>query len=71
LLADPTLAWCDSCAGPDHPMIDRLWGERLPIVDRLMAVEPGLGFAVACRLEPLRRRMIATARRAHDLARRG
>ena len=71
LLADPTLAWCDSCAGPDHPMIDRLWGERRPIVDRLMAVEPGLGFAVACRLEPLRRRMIATARRAHDLARRG
>jgi CelD/BcsL family acetyltransferase involved in cellulose biosynthesis len=71
LLADPTLAWCDSCAGPDHPMIDRLWGERRPIVDRLMAVEPGLGFAVACRLEPLRRRMIATARRAHDLAQRG
>jgi CelD/BcsL family acetyltransferase involved in cellulose biosynthesis len=71
LLADPTLAWCDSCAGPDHPMIDRLWGERRTMVDRLMAVEPGLGFAVACRLEPLRRRMIATARRARDLARRG
>ena len=71
LLADPTLAWCDSCAGPDHPMIDRLWGERRTMVDRLMAVGPGLGFAVACRLEPLRRRMIATARRARDLARRG
>jgi CelD/BcsL family acetyltransferase involved in cellulose biosynthesis len=71
LLADPTLAWCDSCAGPAHPMIDRLWGERRTMVDRLMAVEPGLGFAVACRLEPLRRRMIATARRGRDLARRG
>jgi CelD/BcsL family acetyltransferase involved in cellulose biosynthesis len=71
LLADPTLAWCDSCAGPDHPMIDRLWGERRTMVDWLMAVEPGLGFAVACRLEPLRRRMIATARRGRDLARRG
>jgi hypothetical protein len=52
-------------------MIDRLWGERRTMVDRLMAIEPGLGFAVACRLEPLRRRMIATARRARDLARRG
>jgi CelD/BcsL family acetyltransferase involved in cellulose biosynthesis len=71
LLADPTLAWCDSCAGPAHPMIDRLWGERRTMVDRLMAIEPGLGFAVACRLEPLRRRMIATARRGRDLARRG
>ena len=71
LLGDATLAWCDSCAGPDHPMIDRLWGERRTMVDRLMAVEPGLGFAVACRLEPLRRRMIATARRGRDLARRG
>ncbi len=71
LLADPTLAWCDSCAGPAHPMIDRLWGERRTMVDRLMAIEPGLGFAVAGRLEPLRRRMIATARRGRDLARRG
>jgi hypothetical protein len=52
-------------------MIDRLWGERRTMVDRLMAVEPGLGFAVACRLEPLRRRMIETARRGRDLARRG
>jgi len=71
LLAEPTLAWCDSCAGPDHPMIDRLWGERRTIVDRLIALEPGLGFAVARRIEPMRRRMIATARRARDLVRRG
>jgi hypothetical protein len=71
LLADPTLAWCDSCAGPDHPMIDRLWGERRTIVDRLIALEPGLGFAAARRIEPMRRRMIATARRVRDLTRRG
>jgi CelD/BcsL family acetyltransferase involved in cellulose biosynthesis len=71
LLADPTLAWCDSCAGPDHPMIDRLWGERRTMVDRLIALEPGLGFATARRIEPMRRRMIATARRARDLVRRG
>jgi CelD/BcsL family acetyltransferase involved in cellulose biosynthesis len=71
LLADPTLAWCDSCAGPDHPMIDRLWGERRTIVDRLIALAPSLGFAAARRIEPMRRRIIATARRARDLVRRG
>jgi hypothetical protein len=71
LLADPTLAWCDSCAAPDHPMIDRVWAERRTIVDRLMTIEPGFDFALARRLEPMRRRMIATARRARDLVRRG
>lgn len=28
LLDNETLAWCDSCAAPDHPMIDGLWTER-------------------------------------------
>lgn len=28
LLADPAIAWCDSCAGADHPMIDHIWRER-------------------------------------------
>ena len=28
LLDDPALSWCDSCAAPDHPMIDHLWRER-------------------------------------------
>jgi hypothetical protein len=40
-------------------------------VDRLIALEPGLGFAAARRIEPMRRRMVATARRARDLVRRG
>jgi CelD/BcsL family acetyltransferase involved in cellulose biosynthesis len=26
--ADPTCAWVDSCALPDHPMLNRLWLER-------------------------------------------
>lgn len=30
-LDDPDIAWCDSCAAPDHPMIDRFWRERRPI----------------------------------------
>lgn len=31
LLSRPEIAWCDSCAAPDHPMIDSLWSERRPI----------------------------------------
>lgn len=31
LLDDPGLAWCDSCAAEDHPMIDHLWRERRAI----------------------------------------
>ncbi len=30
-LADPTIDWMDSCAAPDHPMIDRIWAERRTI----------------------------------------
>lgn len=31
LLSRPDIQWCDSCAAPDHPMIDSLWTERRPI----------------------------------------
>ncbi|MBC2668161.1 GNAT family N-acetyltransferase [Novosphingobium piscinae] len=31
LLDDPQIAWCDSCAAEDHPMIDHLWRERRAI----------------------------------------
>lgn len=31
LLNRPEISWCDSCAVPDHPMIDSLWTERRPI----------------------------------------
>lgn len=31
LLNDPEIAWADSCAMPDHPMINSLWGKRQPI----------------------------------------
>ena len=32
ILADPRIAWMDSCAVEDHPMIDSLWTERRAIV---------------------------------------
>lgn len=32
LLAEPDVEWVDSCAAPDHPMIDHLWAERRSVV---------------------------------------
>lgn len=32
ILSRADIAWMDSCAAPDHPMIDSLWGERRAIV---------------------------------------
>jgi CelD/BcsL family acetyltransferase involved in cellulose biosynthesis len=31
LLGHAEVDWCDSCAAPDHPMIDGLWTERRPV----------------------------------------
>lgn len=31
LLARDGIAWCDSCAAPDHPMIERIWREKRAI----------------------------------------
>jgi CelD/BcsL family acetyltransferase involved in cellulose biosynthesis len=31
LLDRSEVDWCDSCAAPDHPMIDGLWGGRRPM----------------------------------------
>jgi hypothetical protein len=31
VLDRPEIAWSDSCASADHPMIDRLWRERRSI----------------------------------------
>lgn len=31
ILADEAIAWSDSCASPEHPMIDHFWRERRPI----------------------------------------
>jgi CelD/BcsL family acetyltransferase involved in cellulose biosynthesis len=63
LLRDPAVAWCDSCATADHAMIDSIWRERRPMADLLCGLEPGLDFAVACRLEALRRGAISAARK--------
>jgi CelD/BcsL family acetyltransferase involved in cellulose biosynthesis len=70
LLADDTVAFADSCATPDHPMIDHLWRERLAMADLMIALRPGVGLSAACRLEVARRRAIAWARSVRGLVRR-
>lgn len=35
--ARPELRWMDSCADPNHPMIDRLWPDRRQLVSLLLA----------------------------------
>jgi CelD/BcsL family acetyltransferase involved in cellulose biosynthesis len=70
LLADATVAFADSCATPDHPMIDHLWRERLAMADLMIALQPGARFALTCRLESARRRGISWARGVRNLLRR-
>ena len=71
LLADATIARVDSCATADHPMIDHLWRERLVLSDRLITARPPtIGFAIACRLEALRRLGFNAAKALRDRLRR-
>jgi CelD/BcsL family acetyltransferase involved in cellulose biosynthesis len=70
LLDDTTLARADSCASADHPMIDHIWRERLPLCDLLIAVRPQARFSLAQRLESFRGAAIAAARRLRDKLRR-
>ena len=72
LLAEPSLTSVDSCAAPDHPMIDHIWRERLPLADRLLQPGPhgGAAFAFTRALEAARTGAIAAAKHARDLLRR-
>jgi CelD/BcsL family acetyltransferase involved in cellulose biosynthesis len=71
LLADDGIARVDSCATADHPMIDHLWRERLPLADLLIAPSRDAlsTFHIARRLETLRRAAFATAKRVRDKVR--
>jgi CelD/BcsL family acetyltransferase involved in cellulose biosynthesis len=62
LLGDANIARADSCATANHPMIDHLWRERLPLCDRLIAIRPQAPFALVRRLEGLRSVAIAGAK---------
>ncbi|WP_137753790.1 GNAT family N-acetyltransferase [Sphingopyxis sp. L1A2A] len=59
LLRDPVIAWVDSCAAPDHPMIDSVWRERRALVwvnAALSAPADRLRFAMLTRAERFWRR---------------
>lgn len=60
-------AFVDSCAAPDHPMIDHLWRDRLALCDRLVELRSGGAFPLVRRLETLRCSVVAAAKRARDL----
>ena len=66
LLADAKIARTDSCASADHPMIDHIWRERLPLRDLMVALRPQAPFMCACRLEELRTAAIAAAKRVRN-----
>ena len=71
LLADSKVSRADSCATPDHPMIDHVWRERLPLCDRLIAVRPSaLRFALASGVEAVRQAAVALVKSGRGRARR-
>lgn len=42
LLADPAIRFADSCAVPDHKVMNRLWRARTRVGTLVIALEPGL-----------------------------
>jgi CelD/BcsL family acetyltransferase involved in cellulose biosynthesis len=70
LLGDATIRFVDSCAVPDHPLMDHLWRDRLAMADVMIALRPPGNFALACRMESLRRDALLAARRVRDVLRR-
>src|SRR5690606_14609258 len=40
-LDDPNITTTDSCAVPDHPVMSRLWSERLPMGTVVVGMTPG------------------------------
>lgn len=64
-LRDDTTAVTDSCAMPDHPMIDRLWRDRMTFSDVMVSLRGSerRGFRAAVAAERVRRRLRARAKR--------
>jgi CelD/BcsL family acetyltransferase involved in cellulose biosynthesis len=60
------VTYTDSCAIPDHPMIDRIWPERLPIVDLFVATsrERAGAFRSIASREAIRRKLRSMAKQA-------
>jgi CelD/BcsL family acetyltransferase involved in cellulose biosynthesis len=65
-LVRPEVELTDSCAIPDHPMIDRVWPDRIAICDLAVQLRAGgeRHFASSCRRHLARRRLRDFAKRA-------
>jgi hypothetical protein len=70
LLAAPGPDRVDSCAAPDHPMIDHIWRERLVLSDRMIELKPSPRFVLVCHFEGLRRAALKAAKAVRDRLRR-
>ena len=72
ILADPAITQADSCATATDTMVLQLWNERLTMADCFFstAADAEFSFAVASRLEALRRAAITAAKSARDHLRR-
>lgn len=65
-LERPDLEMADSCAIANHPMIDKLWPDRVGVCDVAVQLQTGRGreFAVSCRRDRTRRQLRELAKRA-------
>ena len=61
---DPSITLVDSCAMPDHPMIDHLWADRREIIDVLVSAGELASFHRAVQLEQARRSLRRIAKSA-------
>ena len=60
------IALTDSCAIPDHPMIDKIWPDRLEMIDLAVATKAGvsIGLPLSLAFERTRRRLREQAKKA-------
>ncbi len=72
LVESDTIDWVDSCADADHPMIDHLWRERMPVTDVLVAgPRMRVPFKMLCELEALRRNTRSKAAQLYHRLKKG
>lgn len=72
-LDDPRIAWVDSCAVPDHPMVDHIWAERRAVREMNVATAHALSpylIAYSARMTRIAERAWAQARSIYHRMRR-
>ena len=51
----------DSCTEPGHPLLERIWGQRVPFRNLVVSLQPGLA-TMATQLFPFAQRLLRSAR---------